>query len=192
MTRLGGTGRYVRCGCGILTAAVCAALAIGYFLIFTRRDTVTLSFSRADVQKGIGSGFPIRKSLLVVSAEISSPQVVLEEGSDRIGLGAHVVVRALGGRPVIGELEADGSLKYAAEQGAFYLHDARVNRIESAGIRPETRALAEAAATAALRQYLDRNPIYRLKPDDVRQAIAKRVLRKVDVRSGRVLVTLGM
>ncbi len=45
-------------------------------------------------------------------------------------------------------------------------------------------------ASLAAKQYLDRKPIYRQKQSDLKQSLAKLVLKDVAVHDGALLVTM--
>jgi hypothetical protein len=175
-------------------AVLLVAAAAGHLLVQGRTFTITLS--EADLQARLAEAPPFTRTLLgVVRVTLDSPRVSLVEGSDRVHAGADVDVRvALGRRELSaqGTVDASGGVRYHPETGEFFLTDPVVEGLSVPGFPPEHLPRARDAIGSALRVYFDRNPIYTLRPGDVRHAAARLLLRDVRVVDRRLVATLAL
>lgn len=168
------------------------AVSIGAWLLYGKTFTIVLS--QKQIQEALDSKFPISKTVpLLFTITCSNPKVDLEEGSDRLHLGADAeALLTVNGRKLKGSACISGSLEYARESGEFLFKDARVEALNIGGL-PDLYALkVQEAASAAAKHYLDRKPVYKLDPADLKQSLAKLLLKGVNVRNKTLVVSMGI
>ncbi|MFL6698762.1 MAG: DUF1439 domain-containing protein, partial [Vitreoscilla sp.] len=112
----------------------------------------------------------------------------LDEGSPRIGLSADVLV-SLGHRQMPGQVAFSGVLRYVRYEGDFFLDDVRIDNFSLTGFPPELVQVVKVRGPDALRRTLQGHPIYTLKGQGPRTALAKLAVRDVRVVDGKVRVT---
>lgn len=150
-----------------------------------------ITLSTTQLQSGITEHFPQRRCLLGVAClRLFEPRVRLIDGDPRIYLSAVAVPELGHERLRRGYLEARGAPRYDPSQGAFYLDRPELTRIEFPDL-PQAQAAASAEIGRLLLAELAREPVWRLDERDGRQALAKLVLRGVEVRGGRLLLKVG-
>jgi hypothetical protein len=156
-----------------------------------REPTVTITLTAAELQEELGRKLPLKRATRLATVTVTAAQVVLVEGSDRIGLRATAELALPMGRTLTGNPQLDGRIRYVPEQGEFWFDEARLVDLGIPSVPVVIRPSVEEAVGALARSYLARTPVYRLKPGQVKHSVAKLVLRSVQVRNGKVELTLG-
>jgi hypothetical protein len=172
-----------RVGLLALVLAACAGCA--------RDPTVTVTLTAAELQDHLNRKLPLTRPGRLVTVTVQAAQVVLTEGSDRIGLRATATLALPAGRHHSGTVHFDGRIRYVPEQGELWLDDARVVDLGIGGLPGALKPTVEEVVGSVARGYLDRTPVYRLKPGDVKHSLARLVLRAAVVRNGKLVLTLG-
>jgi hypothetical protein len=126
-----------------------------------------------------------------VTVTVPAAQVVLAEGTDRIGLRATATLALPAGRPLSGTVQLDGRIRYVPERGELWLDEARVVDLAIGGLPGALRPTVEEDVGGLARGYLDRTPVYRLKQGNLKHSLARLVLRAAVVRNGKLVLTLG-
>jgi len=154
--------------------------------------TITISLDEADLQAHMDRAFPYDTTRARTRVILENPGVVLETGSDRLGLSLDIRVDP----PLMDELASratvTGSLRYEHDEAALYLDEPRIAELHVGDLRPETAERVRAAAEPVVRGALRLFPIYRLERRSLRERAAEHVLRSVIVRDGRLHVELGL
>ena len=178
-------GRRVAIGLGIVAAlgtcawwAVTATMPQGY-----------IDIDQAQLQARLDTFFPQKHcTMMVACITLSQPVVKLTEGSPRIGLSSDILV-TLGHREMPGQVTFSGVLRYVRYQGDFFLDDVQVDKFALTGVSPDMVQVVKQRGPDALRRALQGHPIYTLRGDSARQALAKLAVRDVQVVNGKVRVT---
>jgi hypothetical protein len=171
---------------------ILAGAGVGAWLLYGRDFVVRIPEAR--IQEALDRRFPIdKRHLLIFTVRYRNPKVRLEEGTDRIqaGVDAETLFR-VNEQPFTGSASASGVLAYDPATGEFHLKDARVERLSIGGVPEKYTALVDGIATELLKDRLDRTPVHRLRATDVKQALARLVLKRVVVRDGHLDVTMGL
>ncbi|HRO60465.1 MAG TPA: DUF1439 domain-containing protein [Burkholderiaceae bacterium] len=173
--------------------AVSFGLAVGLSTLGETSQAAprVIALSPADVQAGIAETFPQRRCLLgLACVTLVDPRVRLIDGDSRIYLSAVAVPEVGGDRLRGGVVEARGAPRYEPASGAFYIDQPDVTRIDFPGLPAPQARMAADVARLLLAEAV-REPVWRLDERDGRQALAKLVLRGVEVRNGRLLLEIG-
>lgn len=179
-----------------LAGLVLVLLLAGAGVFYALRDrTYTLTFTEPQLRERIGAQLPFTETYLqLFEVTLDNPRVDLIDGADRVagGLDAALKVR-FGAREFdfSGAVDVSGGVRYAAEEGAFYMTDPEIENVAIAGVPAQFSNRANNALSLALTQFYAERPIYHLDTDDVKHAAAKLVLRDVRISNERLHVTLG-
>jgi hypothetical protein len=156
------------------------------------KNTVTLVVERDEIQKRVAARFPVQRATPFGTVVFENPNVILREGSDRIGVELDVKVQVPLLPAASGKVAVSGTPLYRREEKAFYLHDAKLERLEVAGLPQDQldrlRAPVEAVAAGALYYF----PVYQLEQRDWKEVGAEHALKDVSVQNGKLKVTLGL
>jgi hypothetical protein len=157
-------------------------------------NSVALNFNveldQAMLQQTLSSAFPVQKNESFVSLQLAEPQVILKEGSDRIGVKTVATVSLPGGNRFAGSTMVDGKLRYAAKNNALFLDQARVRELDITGLPDMVRQDVIRIATVLVRAYLDRQPLYVFKADPS-SALLKKSISRVEVKNGKLVVEVS-
>jgi hypothetical protein len=179
------SARAVAIGLAIVATLVAA---VGWGVISFMPEA-SIDIDQAQLQQRLDQRFPQKNcAMLVACVTVSHPVVRLTEGSPRIGLAADVLV-TLGHREMPGQVAFSGLLRYVRYEGDFYLDDVQVDNFALTGFPPDLVQVVKVRGPDALRRALQGHPIYTLKGDGARSALAKLAVRDVQVVGGKVRVT---
>jgi hypothetical protein len=178
-------GRRVAIGLGLV-----AALGAGtWWAITTFAPRAFIDVDQAQLQQRLDTYFPQKHcTMMVACVTLSRPVVRLTEGSPRIGLSADILV-TLGHREMPGQVTFSGVLRYVRYEGDFFLDDVQVDKFSLTGVSPDMVQVVKQRGPDALRRALQGHPIYTLRGDSARQALAKLAVRDVQVVNGKLRVT---
>jgi hypothetical protein len=149
----------------------------------------TIDIDQAQLQRRLDAYFPQKHcTMMVACVTLSQPAVTLTEGSPRVGLSADILV-TLGHRTMPGQVTFSGVLRYVRYQGDFFLDDVQVDKFALTGVSPDMVQVVRQRGPDALRRTLQGHPIYTLRGDSAREALAKLAVRDVRVVDGKLRVT---
>jgi len=185
---MGGThyARLARRTCLLLVGAITIA-ACGSGLL--RKELV---FTRTDLQTKVEKSFPVEKKKRLVKVELSHPDILLEAGSQRIGMRLQITVSMPGMGTVTGSAEADGDLVYRSDQGKIAITDTKLRHLEIGDVPSSSRKIIEAIAAGLAEKYLSDVTVYTLNQHEFKESLAKLILRTIAVEEGRVVVEIGL
>ena len=148
--------------------------------------------------------FPITKShLLILSVTYQDPRVVLHEGSDKVTVGLAVVLNStihikVGDRPPVrlenlgGSCEVTASFRYEPSEFSFYLDSATIDKLHLQGVPDKYLRIVEGLSLKAASEGLRKHPVYTLRDESAKKAVARMLLKDVVVRDGKLHTTLGL
>jgi hypothetical protein len=90
-----------------------------------------------------------------------------------------------------GLIEVAGRPRYDASKGAFFVDAPEILTMDFADLPPTYQASAKELSRALLVDYLRQTPVWVLDEHDAHQALAKLVLRQVEVRGGALRLVIG-
>ena len=189
----GPASKRLRIGLSVACALI-LLLVVGWVAISGKRYVVELD--QAEIQEKLDVRFPIEKSyLLILTLTFSEPEVSLVEGSDRITFGVLTTLnvriqgeqKSLGGRATVST-----GLRYNQEDYSFYLADPRLESLEIQGIPIKYIDRVNDLAAKALTERLNRTPVHTLNRDDLKQSAARLILQDLEVKDGKLAITLGL
>jgi hypothetical protein len=177
----------------ITIALVLALAAVVATVLFMKvgHKNVALTFSRDDLQRDIAAKFPFDQKLLFITVTYSNPEVVLNDGSDRIGIALDASAKLAGDQLVKGRVAGDWKIRYEAAEGAFYFDDPNLTQFDFGGLSPAAQGQIARVAKPLMEEYLRRVPVYRLKESNLRENLARYVLKSVAIKQGRLYVVVG-
>ena len=179
------TARRVAIGLAIVAGLVAAS----WWAVTAFMPEAAIDIDQAQLQQRLDARFPQKScALMVACLTLANPVVKLTEGSPRIGLSADVLV-TLGHREMPGQVAFSGVLRYVRYEGDFFLDDVQVDNFSLAGFPPDLVPVVQQRGPAALRRALEGHPIYTLKGDTARSALARLAVRDVRVVGGKVRIT---
>lgn len=175
----------------VVIVLIVAAIVAAYLLIRLRQPDLTLTFTREDLQQRVAAKFPFDQKLLFITVTYNNPQVLLNDGSDRVGISLDANAKLAGDQLVKGHVAGDWQVRYEPAEGSFFFDDPKIDRFDIDGLPPSTQEQVARVAKPLIEEYLRRVPVYRLKPGDLRQDIARSVLKSVAVKQGKLFVVIG-
>lgn len=172
--------------------AVLAGGAALYFLL--RPEGITIEVPEAEVQKSVEAKFPVSKrQLLVFDLTLKDPEVNLRAGADRLQIRTRAELKVAGSSDLLkGYGTISSGVDFDSETGTFYLTDVQFDKIEIDGVPERLSSPLDEAANLAARDSLNRVAFYTMEEGETKTALTKLVLKKVQVRDGKLLLRLGL
>lgn len=146
-----------------------------------------VALTAPEIERELSKSFPVQRELGgVLVVELSEPKVVLQPGSDRIGLKLNASA-GLSMLRVPGSVTVSGKLRYRQEDQQFFLDEPEVMSVQLAGLPEAQQPALLDTINVALKAVLPTVPIHKLE-----EGGSKMFLRAVRVEDGQVIAELGL
>lgn len=170
--------------------ALTALGGCGWFLVQRYAPGLAIELTEQELQARLAARFPIQNcGLIIVCLEVTSPQLKLIEGSDRVALAANLSA-TVGQRRYPGTLAFSGKVRYVAQDGDFFLDDIEIDRFDLTGVPAHYTEILRSRGPALLRGVLSTRPIYTLKGDSTKERLVLLAVRDVRVVNGKLRVSM--
>lgn len=150
-----------------------------------------LEMTEAEIQEKVSALMPIERKKLFFTVVVSDPKVDLIASTNEIAVFANLAAMAPGGLNLTGRTKLQGTLSYDAKEGAFYFHNPKVMTIEIDQLPEQFAPKVKELTQSAMSKATEKRPIYRLKDDDLKQKLAKSVLKSIVVKDEKLVATLS-
>ncbi len=179
----------------LIAAVVILLLLIGAYFYFSGKE-YSVRLTELEIQTKLAEKLPITKTyFFIFQLTISNPRVRLENGSSSVNAGLDVVLNITVGenlKPLGGTVDVSGGIRYASENGEFFLTNPKIENFEIQGINPKYTNKVNASITKFLNEYYEKNAIYTLNYSDSKQTVARMILKDVIVDNKELAITLGI
>jgi hypothetical protein len=122
---------------------------------------------------------------------LSQPRLNLLEATNEVGIGANIRASALGAYSGSGSTYITGSLAYDQEQGALYFTNAKLVELHLDNVSDKQQKDVKKLLQSVVGGVLASRPIYVLDDSDLKQKLAKATLESLEVRDGKLIITLS-
>lgn len=153
--------------------------------------TQTLVFTEQELQQRLNEMTPLQRQTLYANIVLTDAALDLLEGANQLAITAYLDATVLGGFHGSGSISIQGSLRYNAEEGAFYLHQAEIVDLHIDQLKPDIVKQLKPLIADIMIQALKQQPIYRLNDADIRQSLLKTTLKDIQIENDQVKVSLG-
>lgn len=176
-----------------------AAIVIGGYFFLTSSElgdeTLTVSFTEAEIQEKIGKDFPKKERIpfvIPIPIVIEEPIVKFLGDSNRVQLSvvANIAIPFIRTEEVIGTFTS--SIRYEKEDKTLRIDDLIVESLEIQSMPKQYQKIVQTALTIAARKYLDDHIVHTLDPKDYKGKMAEMFIQKIKVKDGRLEVILGL
>jgi len=179
----------------LVAIVVVLTVIAGAYFYFSGKEYI-LRIPENEIQQKMAEKLPLTKAyLFIFRVTLDHPRIELKNGSERINAGLDVILNlklAEEAKPFGGSIDVSGGIKYAADEGEFYLTDPVIEDLSIQGVPEKYISKATKVLEKALADYYSTHPIYRLKTGDAKQAAAKLILKNVIIENEELVVTLGI
>lgn len=151
----------------------------------------TLTFTQSQLQQHLQDITPIERKTMFANVVLTDGQLRLLDKENEIEVTAFLDVTALGSLHGTGSVTVKGSLSYQPNEGAFYLHNAKVTNLKVDQLSNDAVAQITPLVQDLVTQGLQSRPIYQLKDNDMRHSLLKASLKRVEVKQKTLRVVLG-
>ena len=160
--------------------------------VYAKDMNLIITLDRTDLQRRIDRLFPITREDELVTVHLRHPQVILTEGSDRIGLRLQLNATAASRFSVSGLARLDGVLRFMNQSGEFYLDDASVEELQLENVPPLYQQQIRQLADGVVRDLLQIRPIYVLGQMGESKRIMGSDIKSVLVHDGKLIIELAL
>jgi hypothetical protein len=155
-----------------------------------QRRTITLTAKQLTDQAA--TRFPQRRCLLGLACiTLADPVIRLKDGDPRLFVTARATPD-MGAQPLAtGLMEVAGKPRYDPARGAFFVDAPEVLRLDFPELPAAYLGSAAELSRGLLVDYLRQTPVWVLDEHDAQQALAKLVLRQIEVKGGTLRIVIG-
>jgi len=172
--------------------SVIRALAAVIAFFSSPLGATTLEFSQIELQDRVAPQFPMQRSLLGVSVGFTEPVVFLSETENRMGVELTVTTALSETIKGKGRVMVDGTLAYKAETGQFVLREPHLRKLKIENIPDDYQERVRETIDWVARNTLVEIVVYQLADQDLREKMAKRFLKSMEVKKGKLVVELEL
>ena len=173
---------------------IAAVTVVGAYYIL-KDSTYTIILDRKAIQSAIDDRLPIKKQYLAVfTAEIERANVLLVDGSDRIGIDVAMGIRVkiTDEKDLLsGNVVADTDIRYDPITATIYLVRPSVDQMKIGGVPEAYTQKVGKIISIALDELVTEVPVYTITDETLKKRLAKALVKDVRVLNGRVYITLG-
>ena len=171
----------------------CGRTVLALFLFWLLASPVqayTVAMSEQDIEAMIAASFPIKQQMPLLNVEFSAPHVKIVPPTSRLRVSMAMVVYFPNQSFSKGRATIEGDVEYDADKGEFHLRQPGLVGLEFEQLPNEYRELVAAIVNTFAAQRLPIIVLYRLDEKDFRQAMARRVLRGITLKDGKLYADL--
>jgi hypothetical protein len=168
-------------------------LALGLMLTsqLSSAFSYTLEITEDELQSKVTAMMPMEKNKFFMTVVLSNPDVDLAVGNNEIGIFSHVDVVAPGGIKGTGRTKMTGTLSYDSEKKEFFFKNPKIVSLEADNMPPAFITKAKEIAQIAVSNFLSTRPVYKLSDENLKDKLAKAVLKSVKVENNLLFVELS-
>ncbi|MGJ8697020.1 MAG: DUF1439 domain-containing protein [Verrucomicrobiaceae bacterium] len=179
----------------IILAIAAIGLLLGGWTIWQKlqsKDGILLTFTEAELEAKLGEEFP-RTELIqgILPLTIDTPDVELVPNSDRVrvSLGANV-------NAFIAQYDATATIscaiRYEPSDQSLRFNKAIIEKFDTEKLPEKYREEVSLAATLLIQKYLNDQPVYHLKDEDLKGQTARLLVQEIGVKDGLLQIRLGL
>ncbi len=187
------SGESMKRSAWFLSVLICL-VAFGYYNYISGKE-FEIHLSEEQIREKLRARMPIRKGyLLIFEVILDNPRVALLDGNNRVSGGLDVVLNITiesEKLPLGGSLDVSGGVRYEPDKGQFFLTEPVIERLAVQGIPKLYVDKVNQVIAKELNDYYSNHPIYTLSASDVKQGAARLLLKRVEVKSKHLILTLG-
>lgn len=179
----------------LIAGIVLVLLLIGAWLYFPGRE-FDVTITQQQIDDALKAHFPVTKTnLLILHVTYSNPHATLlpESGRIEVGVDAELDFKLREQpRKITGSAVMTTGLSYRYETKQFFLADPKVSKLTFQGVPQAYLDKTTNFVSAAIREHLQKFPVYTLKATDVKTTVVKLILKDVKIKDGAIHATLGI
>ncbi|WP_028293342.1 DUF1439 domain-containing protein [Oceanobacter kriegii] len=175
----------------IFTSIRTLGLALLLALTSSLASAYTIELTEAELQQRLESMMPMHRDRYFMKVTLDKPELDLTLGDGLLGFGALMTVEAPGDLGGDVKVKIAGELVYNADRGTFYLKKPKILSMDSSHISVGNQAQVKSVIEPLASKYLERKPVYTLDDEDLKQKLAKAVLKSVTVQDNKLVLELS-
>jgi Protein of unknown function (DUF1439) len=172
----------------VILILVCVILVAAAWM--TKGMSITIS--EREIVERIQEKFPLEKThLMVFQVRYSDPVLEFLDGENKLRIGLTATPElAINGKEYSGSAIVTGRFRYVPEDGDVFLGDLSVESLQIGNTRGLGPKLS-AALALVLEDIYSKRPLYRLKDHSLKEATAKMLVRKIEIKDKNVVIHQG-
>jgi len=152
----------------------------------------TVEITEDQLQQQLIKMMPVKREQMFVTVTLSNPVLELGIEGNKVGVNSDLEMTAPGGIKGTGHAKIVGNISYKKENGNFYFYKPTIAELEIDQVPAQFHDNVKQLAQYALTNSLGSKPIFTLQDDNQQQKLAKSMLKSVDIKPGKILITLAI
>ncbi|MBE0483049.1 MAG: DUF1439 domain-containing protein [Bacterioplanes sp.] len=151
-----------------------------------------IRLTESELQQQLQTLMPMQQQQGPLFIIIDEPTLTLLSNRNRLSLTVRLQINSSLGLQSRGWLTANSGIRYERQTHAFYLQDPELTELQIEGMAPALQAHLKPVIETWLMPALSQEPIYRLREDDMMEAMARSFLQSVTVEDDALVLRLNM
>lgn len=151
-----------------------------------------IEFSRQDIQNELNARMPYTHNQGFFAITFVKPAIHLNAKEQRVKIKTDLTLSTALGSENKGYLDVDGKIRYNSSNYSFYIDEPKVNQLHLDGLNPSLQPQVIALAQEFLSPLLTGQPVYQLSNDKVEEALAKMMLKSIEIKNEAVVAKLSL
>lgn len=175
--------------------ALLLVVALGGGYLYLSRQGLDVRITEAEIRQQVNAHMPIvQHYMVIVRLTLNNPRIALDAERQRVtaGLDANLNFALGNTRPITGQVDISGQVRYVPERGQFFLANAEVERFEMPKLPAKYRTVTRETLRASIKEYFGKTPLYTLDESDRRQQAAKMLLKSITVGENALVAHFGL
>jgi hypothetical protein len=143
--------------------------------------------SKDTIQSTLDKQFPFDKSMILMRITLMEPQIYFKNTNIGINLrywGSYLE------KEIEGKIDLNGHIRY--EKGAFYMDSLELVTVTMNEKEFSSDGKFQKILVNLIKNYLECFPLYRLKQTDIKQNLAKLLLKDITVEGDNLKILIGL
>jgi len=149
----------------------------------------TIIIPKTTIQGVLDSKFPIKKNMVLMKHTLSDPKVYFN--GKNIGIKVNYKGMYLE-KEIDADVDVAGKIFYNQKKGAFYLQNFDIVSFDVNDMNFTPSDKLKNGLINVLNNYIAKYPVYKLKQGDVKQSLAKLLLKDVSVQGNNLVILLSL
>jgi len=180
----------------ILITGLAIVLVLAGALYYFHGREFDVTITQQQIDDALAAHFPVTKTnLLILHVTYSNPHATLlpESGRSEVGVDAELEFK-LREQPkkFTGSAVMTTGLSYRYETKQFFLADPKVSKSTFQGVPQQYLDKTTNFVSAAVREHVQKIPVYTIKPKDVKTKVVRLILKDVQIKDGVIHAKLGI
>jgi hypothetical protein len=151
-----------------------------------------IELSQKQLQEKIEKKFPYEKKKFLSTVVFSNPEIILKDGSEKVYIHIEIKVNITNKISFYAYGEINGKIFYDNNSKEFYLQEFEIDELVMDQVPLKFHNMIQTSIETVSKIVLNKYPVYKIKADDLKKTVAVLLLKNINVKNEKMIITLGI